>query len=175
MRNNLTALLFLPFILCAQTTTTKADWKTFGKENYFIQYPNEWELNESGAMGTSFILFSSLESDKDQFRENVNLLIQDLSGHAIDLDKYTEISEGQIKTMITHSQLLLSKREKEGSEEYHHLLYTGDQGIFQLQFEQYYWVRDNKAFVLTFTCEQSKIKEYKETGAAILHSFRFKK
>ncbi|MBK7681894.1 MAG: hypothetical protein IPJ26_05200 [Bacteroidetes bacterium] len=39
-------------------------------------------------MGTSFIIFSPLENDEDKFKENVNLLMQDLTGQNIDLDKY---------------------------------------------------------------------------------------
>ncbi len=157
-----------------KTKSTDKDWKTLNTETYSIQYPLDWELNQNGLMGTSFILFSALEPEGDQFRENINLLIQDLSTYNIDLNQYTEISEGQIKTMITNSVLIESKRIKVGSEEYHQLIYTGDQGIFRLQFEQYYWVRDKKAFVLTFTCEQDKFSKYKELGEAILNSFTFK-
>ena len=151
------------------------DWKTLNQSNYSIQYPSSWELNESGKMGTSFILFSPLESDKDKFKENVNLLIQDLSGQNIDLNKYCEISVGQIKTMITNSNLIENRREKNKRGEYHKVIYSGDQGLFQLQFEQYYWVINEKAFVLTFTTEKDKFEDFKEIGEIILNSFFLKK
>ena len=125
-------------------------------------------------MGTSLILFSPLETRQDKFKDNVNLLIQDLSGHNLNLNKYVEISEGQIKSMITNSTLIESKRIKTGLEEYHRMIYTGDQGMFHLKFEQYFWVKDEKAFVLTLTCEQDKFSDYKEVGEAILNSFTFK-
>jgi hypothetical protein len=172
-------------VACGQTTTkqesgnnypqTNSDWKTLDQSNYTIQYPSTWELNQSGQMGTSFVLFSPLESDKDKFKENVNLLIQDLTGQNIDLDKYTEISEGQIKTMITNSALMESKRIKNGKDEYHKIIYSGDQGIFHLQFEQYYWVINDKAFVLTFTSEKDKFADFREIGEKILNSFIHKK
>ena len=50
----------------------------------------------------------------------------------------------------------------------------GDQEPFSLQFVQYYWVRDKKAIVLTFTSEQSAFLKYKEIGELILNSFAFK-
>jgi hypothetical protein len=181
MTKLLTTLLFFTLMACGQTpksnTTTNETnpkWKTFEGTNYSIQYPPEWELNQSGQMGSTFILSSPLESSQDQFTDNVNLLIQDLSGHNLDLDKYAEISEGQVKTMITNSTLIESKRIKTGSEEYHRMIYTGDQGIFHLKVEQYFWVRNGKAFVLTLTCEQDKFADYKGVGEAILNSFTFK-
>ena len=85
------------------------DWNTFKKDSYTIDYPKDWELDESGQMGTSFILFSPLTSQKDQFRENVNLLVQDLTGYNLDLDKYVEISEEQVKTLITDGKIIESK------------------------------------------------------------------
>lgn len=178
----LTTLFFLTWLASAQIPNsntifyeTNPKWKTFEVTNYLIQYPSEWKLNQSGLMESTFILFSPLESSQDQFRENVNLLIQDLSSSNLDLDLYAEISEGQLKKMINNSRLIESKRIKTESEEYHRMIYTGDQGNYHLKFEQYFWVRNGKAFVLTLTCEESKFAVYKGIGEAILNSFEFKK
>jgi len=158
---------------CATQTTTK--WKTFKGENFTIDYPVQWELNENNRTGASFVLLSPLESAQDLFKENVNLLIQDLSGKNINLTKYVEISEDQVKTMLPNATLIESKRMKTGSQEYHRMIYTGDQGANHLKFEQYFWVINNKAYVLTLTCEQNKFANYKETGEKILNSFTFTK
>ncbi len=181
MTKILTLLLLLSFVAYGQTNTKKEsgnnllqtnnEWETLDKSNYSIQYPATWDLNQSGQMGTSFILFSPLESDLDKFKENIILLVQDLSGRNIDLNQYCEISEGQIKTMVTNSNLIESKRIKNVKGEYQKLIYSGDQGIFHLIFEQYYWVIDEKAFVLTVTSEQDKFADFKETGEKILNSF----
>lgn len=181
MLNIISSILLLSIVTCGQTTISQElnqtiiDWKTLDQSNYSIQYPSNWELNQSGQMNTSFVLFSPLESDNDKFKENVNLLIQDLTGYNIDLNKYTEISEGQIKTMVTNSSLIESKRIKNGKDEFHKIIYSGDQGIFHLQFEQYYWVVNDKAFILTFTSEKDKFENFKEIGEKILNSFKQKK
>jgi len=177
-------ILFLfPVCLFGQTISTKiadpekinSDWKTLTESNYLIQYPSTWELSQSGQMGTSFIIFSPLESEQDKFKENINLLIQDLTGMKIDLNKYTELSVGQIKTMATNSILIESKRVKTASGEYQKIIYSADQGIFHLEFEQYYWILNEKAYVLTFTTEQNKFDRFKEIGEKILNSFRIEK
>jgi len=151
------------------------DWVTINKDRYSIDYPNDWEFNETEQMGTSFILFSPLTSEKDQFRENVNLLIQDLKGFNLDLDKYVEISISQIKTIIKNSKIIESKRVTNQTSNYQKVIYTGEQGNFDLKFEQYYWVVGEKAIVLTFSCEVNQFGAYQSVGEKILNSFRFKK
>jgi hypothetical protein len=124
-------------------------------------------------MGTSFVLFSQQSSEQDQFKENVNLIIQDLSEYDLDLDKYVEISEGQIKTMITDGKIIESKRNTRNALDFQKVVYTGKQGVLNLKFEQYYWVEDEKAYVLTFTAEENQFDAYKTTGEKILNSFEF--
>ena len=176
----LTAIIYFSILPSGQTSinpapeNSRSEWKTLVQSNYSIEYPSTWELNKGGQMGTSFILFSPLDSEKDTFKENVNLMVQDLGKENIDLNRYTEISEGQIKTLLTNSDLIESKRIKKSDGEFHKIIYTGDQGVFHLKFEQYYWVIDSKAYVLTFTSEEEKFATYSETGEKILNSFSIK-
>jgi len=148
-------------------------WKSLVENNYAMQYPNDWELSRSGQMGTSFIVFSPLSSDQDQFRENINLIIQDLTGHQLNLDDYVEISENQLKTMITDCKIIKSERMKAEKADYQKVIFTGTQGIFHLKFEQYYWVVKDEAFVLTFTCEEDQFNKYQALGEHMMTSFNF--
>jgi hypothetical protein len=176
-----TLSLLLTLVSCGGSTTQKeekiepvkriAGWEILTAEDYSIQYPKDWELNQNGQMGTSFILFSALENDEDNFRENVNLLVQSLQGQSVDLDAFTEISEGQVKSMLTNCTLYLSKRMKKGGQDYHKLIYTADQGGVSLKFVQYYWIENDNAYVLTLTCQESSFSRFKETGEKILNSF----
>lgn len=173
-------ILLINITACVQTeekkiqTETLDGWKSFTNDNYLINYPDNWELNKSGQMGTSFILFSPLSSEQDQFKENINLLIQDLSEHNLDLNKYVEISETQIKTLVTDGEIIENERITSKNFNHHKVIYTGRQGILNLKFEQYYWVIEGNAYVLTFTCEESQFEDYQETGEKILNSFNIK-
>jgi len=157
--------------LCLAFAAPESDI-VFTKANFSIHYPATWKLDTSGKMGTSFALFSPSESEQDKFSENVNLISQDLKGHDLDLNKYVEISEGQIKTMISNSNVVESKRIKKGSSEFHKMIYTGDQGAFHLQFEQYVWVMNDRAYILTFTMEQGNSTQ--AIGESVLNSFVLK-
>jgi hypothetical protein len=175
----LTAIL-LSLIACGETTQKNvesvipAGWKTMDESGFSIQYPDSFELNKSGQMGMTFILLSKQTSPQDLFRENVNLIIQDLAGQNINLDRYVEISEGQIKTMITNGNIIDSKRIKTSDSEFQKVIFTGTQGQFNLKFEQYYWIVKQKAYVLTMTCEINQFDNYKEIGEKIMNSFRIK-
>lgn len=151
------------------------EWKTLTKDSFSIQYPDNWNLDETGQMGSTFILFSPLAAPSDPFRENVNLLIQDLTGYNLDLDRYVELSENQIKTMINDGRLIESTRINDKTLEYHKIIYQGNLNNRDLKFEQYYWVQEKKAYVLTLTCEKSEFDNYKLTGEKILNSFTLSK
>jgi len=173
--------LLLTLLSCGQSTekTEKEEakiqriegWELLKAEDYSVQYPKEWELSQSGQMGTKFILFSALEDQVDQFRENVNLISQDLGSNTVDLDQYTEISENQIKTMMNNSKVYESKRIKNSGGEYQKLIYAADQGTFRLKFEQRYWIENDFAYVLTLTCEESKFSSFKQVGEKIMSTF----
>ncbi len=188
MKINLIAIVLLALTSCAQPSEKKETvaekekqelkkingWNTLDEAAYSIQYPADWEENKSGQMGTSFMLVAPVDSKEDNFRENVNLVKQDLSGRQFDLDSYTELSENQIKEMLGVTSFIENKRMKNANGDYHKLVYAGDQGNYHLVFEQYYWVINNQAFVITFTSEEDQYKSYKKTGKKILNSFVLK-
>jgi hypothetical protein len=152
--------------------TSVSEWKTVSDKEFKLSYPQDWELNQEGVMGTKLVVFAPLESETDNFKENVNVIIQDLKGYDLDLASYTKLSLEQVKTMITNSKLILSRTNKlEKGGEFQELIYTGDQGIYHLKFHQYYLLKNNKAYIITFTTGIDQFEKYKTTGKAILDSF----
>ncbi len=150
------------------------DWETLEQSGCTIQYPDSLEVNTTGVIGASFILFFNQTSPEDAFRENINLMIQDLSGYDISFDDYVGISESQVATMITDSNLIESSRLEKDGAEYHKMVYTGKQGVFDLKFEQYFTIRNKKVYVLTFTAETDQFDSYKNVAEKILDSFKLK-
>jgi hypothetical protein len=152
----------------------ETSWKTINDNTYSIQYPDNWELNTEKSMGTSFILFTEQTSSEDKFRENINLIIQNLEGYNLNLDDYVAISEEQISKMVTNGIIIESKRLNTNNTEFQKVIFTGKQGMFQLKFVQYYFIKDEKAYVLTFTCEEIQYEKYSIISDQILESFLFK-
>jgi hypothetical protein len=148
----------------------------FVRESYKLQYPSSWTVDTSRKMGTDFIFFSPKENDTDKFRENVNLLVQDLTGQNIDLGKYAEITEKEIKEMATEGVIYESKKIiKPDKSEYYKMIYGMTQGIFKLKIEQYFFIKNDKAFIMTFTAELNKFDSFLSVGEQILNSFMLTK
>ncbi len=167
----LSLFLLLPFALISQTNP---EWKTLSSLYFTILYPATWQLDQSDVSQSSILFYSPLESSDDQFKENVNILIKDLSATYTDIKKFAEQSENQIKAMITNANILESNQVKLGKKTYHKIIYVGDFGPFHLKYEQYYYVEADKAYVLTFTSEQDKYESFKAIGEKILDSFTIK-
>lgn len=148
-------------------------WSRLDKSEYSITYPSNWDLDASGQMGTQFFILSPLESKTDKFKENVNLLKQNIPNE-YNLDSYIQLSINQITTQVKKSKLIESKRIKVGENTFHILKYNGFQNQFYLSFTQYVFIENEQVFLLTFTKEPSKEKAYKEIENQILKSFKLK-
>jgi hypothetical protein len=149
------------------------EWKTFDAPEYSITYPDTWQLNQSGLAGTKFILFDS-KSQSPVFRDNLNLIVQDLKGQNIDLSKFVEISTTQLKQFITNLNISYSQTKGSGVDQKHKIIYSGNQGQLNLTWQQYYLVRNEKVFVLTFTATQDTFTSQIETASKVMDSFTIK-
>lgn len=165
---------FLTISISAQDTLMsidQSDWTTFKADEYSIQHPTDWEVNKEGTMGTSFYLFSPMSSATDAFRENINLIKQDVSAYNMNLDQYAELSVSQIPQFITDGKIISSERMKDHGE-YQAVTFTGKQGIYDLKFLQFYWIHSGNAYVLTLTCAITSFDEYVDLGKTIMGSFK---
>lgn len=145
-------------------------FETLDGDDFSISYPGTWEVNQSGQMGMTFALFSPVKFEGDQFRENINLISQDISSYNMDLTAFVNLSENQIKTMIQDGTILKSEKTKD----YHKIIYTGTMGQFKLKFQQHYWVNNGNAYVLTFTSEQTEFDNYQGIAQQIMDGFVIK-
>jgi hypothetical protein len=148
------------------------EWKMLEEKEYSIQYPKNWCLEKPGTTGQNFILFSQPSSLNDRFRDNVNLLTQHLTDKNINLDKFVEISVRQVRTMVVNSVIIENERINTGGQELHKLIYTGDSGRLNLKFVQYYWIKNEKAYILTLTCDANQFDKHKKIVQRIMGSFK---
>jgi len=153
--------------------TSSVDWITHKTDDYTLSHPSDWNLDESKLMGTQFILFAPLKGAEDQFRENMNLIIEDVSSYGISLDDYIKISEKQLAQMITDMNPIKSERKEREGIPYQEVEYTGKQGVFDLHFIQHYIMVNGMMYVLTFTTEDKEFESYVADGKRILDSFDF--
>jgi hypothetical protein len=149
-----------------------SDWKTIDQPDYSLTYPARWTLDKGGQMGTKFILFTG--QSKSGFSDNLNLIIEDLGSAGFDLERYASLSEGQIRKMIANVEDIDSKRQKSGDKEFQEVIFKGDQGTLHLKWRQRYYLKGDKAYVLTFTSSQATYDQYTQLCQKLFDSFVLK-
>lgn len=171
------AIMTMMLLSCGQKQKPSIEsdsngWKTYATTDYSIQFPGTWDLDDSGRMGMTFQVLSPQASTEDVFRENVNLVIQDLKGQKVKtLDQYAKYSISQIKVMMKGSNILSEERLNQNGQDIQRVVFNANQDGMSFIFEQYYLIKRNKAYVLTLTCEADSFEAYSTVGRKVLNTF----
>ena len=136
-----------------------------------IGYPSEWE-RQQGAAGSAVAFLSPVEGTSDDFRENVNVLIQTLPDGSFTLEKYTQLSLQQAPSLITGFHLLDQGSTSLSGSPADRVHYQGEQGNFLLEWEQVWTVKDGKAFILTYTAKRDRYQAQLGTAESMFTTFR---
>ncbi|MFT3823901.1 MAG: hypothetical protein QM731_08265 [Chitinophagaceae bacterium] len=164
------ALLLIGFTMNAQISS----WRTVNKKQYSIQYPSTWTVDSSRQLGADLLISAPIDSISDRFKENIKIIIQNIAGKNVDMDRFVSVSEQQIKTVLPDCNFIESSTVTEAPVTYHKMLFTCTQGQLPLEIEQFYFVTSEKAYVITFTAEQRRFSEYQPVAEKILQSFMLK-
>ena len=166
-------LLLLTSSLLAQNVTDKADFLlTIVKEKYSLQFPKSWTVDTSKLFGMDVLLRSPKTDSLDDFRENMNLFVQNLHGMNYDLTRMGTESETQIKKMVTDVQIIESRLDSSSSLNHYIIKYKGRQGKYYLITIQHYYLKDDIGYALTMTIQEGKEQNYIASADKIFNSFR---
>ncbi|MGB3608104.1 hypothetical protein [Psychroserpens sp.] len=149
----------------------KEETKEIDKNGYTLTYTSDLKLDESGKQGSEFLLFTKKINANDNFVENINLIIQNLENLNLDLNKFVEITENQIKA---NGNLISSERIKINNSEFQKLIYSAHLNNFDLKFIQYDFVKNNNAYILTFTAKEDEFEKYSSDMEKIMKTFEIK-
>jgi hypothetical protein len=147
----------------------------YSKKDFKIRFPTSWKIDTSGTMGSEIFGFSPLESQTDRFRENVNVLVQNLSGQNIDLDKYKQITDMQIAKLFTDGKVIESVVVNSDKKDFYKVAYEFTQESIRLKIRSICYIQREKAYLVTFTSELTKDEQYQQVGEALINSFSLQK
>ncbi|HCF63655.1 MAG TPA: PsbP-related protein [Ferruginibacter sp.] len=144
----------------------------FKQANYQIEYPASWRVDTSKAMGTSFILYVPESEMSENFNENINMMIQDLTGQNIDLEKYKEITDDQFKMLGEDCTVVESAVHTAGPTSFYKTVYSIRQENDIIHALSVCYIQDNKAYLLTFTAIGNSITRWKDIAEKTMLSFK---
>ncbi|WP_298902343.1 hypothetical protein [uncultured Psychroserpens sp.] len=162
-------LTLLIFLLSINVTFCQEKWTNFENATYAIEYPESWTFDDSGQMQTTFFINSPLTED-DTFKENINLIIQNLKGQNINMKDYVELTQKQTKGMLDDGKIL----ESNGDDKQHVMVLTGKVSGNALKFKQVLIFHQEVMYILTFSALEKSYDDYIKTGNTILNSFKLK-
>jgi serine/threonine-protein kinase len=160
--------VFLFLSLCVFQTTMLTYNNVLNK--FKIDYPNNWVQKNN----VNAILFCSpKEDDKDNFQENVNILLQDLSAHPMNLEEYADITKKQVAENVGSSAMLSIKDVIFSGRKSKEISFNLNLSGKDLKVRQFVFIKENIAYLLTYTAEQSQFEKYKDISTKVMNSFRF--
>lgn len=156
--------------------TIPTKWATIKDTTYTMRFPETWTPDQSGMFGSRFFLFSPLDSLNDKFRENFNLVLNNMSAHPeVTLEYLADGAKQQVESMINdvkvHEFRIVNV---DGGGKYYLFEYSGKQGAFDLHWRQMYVLGNNNFYVLTFTAEEQQYARYLPVAERIFASFALK-
>ncbi len=163
-------LIFISFLVFAFASCEQVKEVELIETDYGMTYPADYVLDETGENGTTFFLKIPSKDSNTDFVSNINLMVQDLEGLNLDLDGFVAMTEGQMKGV---GEIIQTKRMKVDKTEFHSLIFEGNINGFDLKFLQYDYVKDNKAYVLTYTAKKDEFDKHFTQAKKVMDSFYF--
>lgn len=154
-----------------ETVVLQTDFLTYNSPAYGIRinYPNNWVKQEQ-LLGTVVSFLSPMESESDNFRENFNIMVEDLP-EQMSLSVYSQAGIAQLKNIINDITLLSSTKTTLDGNKAQEIVFTGNQGIYNLKWNMVFTIKNNKAYVLSYIEETNNNNEFITDVKEMVNSF----
>ncbi len=148
-----------------------AKWLVHTNEtrHFTINYPAEWTRKTANQA----VVFLRPREGDDSFKENVNLMLQDLSANPMTLQEYTDLSKKQVTDNLGAGAILSLKNIKLAGQQAREFVFNMTYKDRNLKVKQYWFIKDNTAYLLTYTADPDEFDKYDDTATEIMKSFKF--
>jgi len=139
------------------------------EKGFSIEFPKGWEQKE-GFMGTTVVGLRPEKGDKEEFRENVNVVVEDLS-KPWTLKDYVKANLTNMQKLLTDFKVVdrgtttLNGATAEWMTYYHRM------GSYKLKVVVYMLVRSNRGYVITCSSVPDKFAHWESTFQGVANSF----
>jgi hypothetical protein len=172
MKNIIIILILFPLITIAQENKEIIKYE---KDNYSLEYPSNWVLNDSGENGTKIFIYPTNSESSEVFTENINLIVQNLNDSTITIEKYKGLVEKQISGMLTDPKITLSELKNKNGINFHQLVAEGKSGDYRFKTIIYTYLINNQIYTLTFVTLYDTYENNHIESLRIMDSFKLTK
>ena len=140
--------------------------------NFKIKYPVNWEKRVA-KMNTIVAFVAKLENPLEKFRENFTIMVRETDLEPSLLDELIDIEITQLKEAFLDFQLIKKKKTNLSQIPAYLLIYIGKKKDFEVKIMQYYTIKDNLIYLLTYTTEIEKFDKFLKIIKKMIKSFEF--
>ena len=135
-----------------------------------VNYPEVWsQQNRDDFFAMGVVFFSPLENDSDKFKERVSVLVENLSSD-MSLAQYTDESISEIKR-LSDPKVGEAQAINLGNHEARQVVYLGEENGNPVQRMQTWSVKNNQAYVITYTAQPDSYDNYLPAVEKMIESF----
>ena len=161
------SFLVLGSVLCQAQEQNVYESPYFG---FSISYPADWRTTELGGI---IVFLSPLESAEDNFSENINVVVEDLSSApGISLKEYADISASNLEAMLTGLKIVDRSSTVVDGKETAVITYTRPERDLKLKQRVYILISNNKGYNLTYSAKEDSFDKFLPQAETIIKSFR---
>jgi hypothetical protein len=133
-----------------------------------LSYPNDW-TTVSDAEGIVVGFLAPSVNPWDSFLANVNVVVEDLSYDPMTLDEYADYGLYQLD-LAGFYVLQMEETTVAGSPAYR-VLYEAYDETLDLKWLQVWTVKDNRAYIITYTAKQDQFRDHLSDVEDMIRSF----
>lgn len=166
------------FLMCVFVFSCNQDidFKQYNYDSFAINSPKDWSQSKT----KNIVVFKAKrESSSDTFLDNFNVIVQGLGEGNMSLKDYSELTYNQIKQAFGDESILEFKNTLLSDKEAKEIIYSiprnpASQIYVELKAYQKWVIKDNKAFVLTFTAQEKNFEKNRTIVEKMFDSFKLK-
>jgi eukaryotic-like serine/threonine-protein kinase len=163
------------FILPGQDSPINTEFSVYENPNYSIQiqYPLSWRVLPIGDPFTGDIVkfWSPPTSSTKKITTEVNINVENLK-ESISLEGYTNISVNEITQFFTDAIIHESYSTKLSNLPAHQVIYSGKEEGYNVKRMAVWTLKNNKAYIITYTAEESQYDKYLKTAQKMINSLK---
>lgn len=158
----------------AKLTDAELTKYTDGQGRFSISYPTNWTLNKNPDNAVIQIT-SPKEKDEDDFRQNINLQIEDMGDRTKTIEQYVKINMDAVKDLIKGYREVSSMYFNRNGGRVYEVVYKGKYGgiDYEIQIKQLFAISNNKAFILTYVSKEDERDVFETTANKIFNTFKY--
>jgi len=167
MKKYLSLVIVLMF--CVSSFVFAEEFNTYKSPlfNFVISYPQTWEMKQISGI---IAFLSPLEDKDDKFQENVNVVVEDISGKQLSSEQYAKAADDAWLKYDSKLRVIDFQKTNLNGKDAFYTIAEDD----KLKYKQYKFVKNNTAYVLTYTSELDKFNKFLTTADTIIKSFEIK-